>query len=82
MAEPIPTAHPAFIGSVLEQLKRLQRRRDTSLGALMSGLLAKALAVEEPEAPAGPLSWTSTSMGARVDLSDRDAVLDAMDDHR
>ena len=33
---------------------------------------------------AGPASfaWTSRPMGARVDLSDRDAVLDAMDEPR
>lgn len=68
--------------SVLEQLRKLQQRRSTSLGALMSELLARALADEDPGATAGPLSWSSASMGARIDLEDRDAVLDLLDDDR
>ncbi|MEU6696738.1 hypothetical protein [Pseudonocardia sp. NPDC046786] len=68
-------------GSVLMQLKKLQQRRRTTLGALMSELLAKALEDEmRAEGPAArPLDWTSAPMGARVDLDDRDAVLDLLD---
>lgn len=65
---------------VLKDLKRLQRREGKSLGRLVSDLLAQALAasrhgVAEPP----PFAWASRPMGARVDLADRDAVLDAMD---
>jgi Arc/MetJ family transcription regulator len=65
---------------VLKELKRLQRREGKSLGRLASDLLAKALAElpREREAAGAP-RWISRPMGARVDLSDRDAVLDAMD---
>lgn len=71
-------------GSVLAQLKKLQQRRRTTLGALMSELLAKALDDEARDdgAATGPLDWTSTSMGARVDLEDRDTVLDLLDGGR
>lgn len=68
--------------SVLEQLKKLQQRRNTSLGALMSELLARALVVEGSDAPPEPLTWTSAAMGARLDLEDRDAVLDLLDGDR
>lgn len=68
--------------SVLQQLKKLQQRRNTSLGALVSELLARALAEESPGDVAGPLTWTSATMGARLDLEDRGTVLDLLDDGR
>lgn len=61
-------------GSVLEQLKAYQRGKGKSLGTLASELLARALAdASATDAPA-PLQWEAASMGARVDLEDRDAV--------
>lgn len=65
---------------VLKDLKRLQKRQGKSLGRLVSDLLAQALAntrVEEEKAP--PFSWVSRPMGARLDLQDKHALLDAMD---
>lgn len=61
-------------GSVLQQLKDYQRSRGESLGALVSELLAKALAETSPPQAAPPLEWVARPMGARVDLEDREAV--------
>jgi hypothetical protein len=59
--------------SVLRELKRRQKESGKSLGALMSELLAGALGSPEPAAPA-ELAWTSRSMGALIDLEDKEAV--------
>jgi hypothetical protein len=69
---------------VLKDLKRLQRREGKSLGRLVSDLLARALAEERRRAPAEPppLTWTARPMRARIDLTDKDAVRDALDDAR
>ena len=67
---------------ILKDLKRLQRREGKSLGRLVSDLLALALATQQrssqPAAPA--FKWIARSMHARVDLADKHALLDAMDD--
>jgi hypothetical protein len=67
--------------SILKELKRLQKEQGKPLGRLVSDLLALALK-RRSESPARdePLGWIVRDMGARVDLEDRDAVLDAMDD--
>lgn len=68
---------------ILKDLKRLQRAQGKPLGRLVSDLLAKALAdAKREQPPAKPFEWISRPMGARVDLSDRDALLDAMDESR
>lgn len=68
---------------VLKELKRLQRLEGKSLGRLVSDLLAVALAEAKRRRPATrEFRWISRPMGARVDLADRDAVLDAMDEPR
>jgi hypothetical protein len=68
---------------ILKDLKRLQRREGKSLGRLISDLLAQALATERRRAPPRPpFRWTARPMRARVDLADKHAVLDAMDDTR
>lgn len=68
---------------VLKDLKRLQRREGKSLGRLVSDLLAKALVESRGWAEAGvEFHWVSKPMQARVDLADKDALFDAMDDPR
>jgi len=68
---------------VLKDLKRLQKREGKSLGRLVSDLLAKALAEGRVESPrAAPFTWVARPMGAKVDLADREALLDAMDNRR
>lgn len=67
-------------GSVLAELKSRQEQERRSLGVIASELLARALADTVPaESAPRPLDWTVKSMGARVDVSDRDAVQDALD---
>ena len=65
---------------VLKQVKRLQQRTGHSLGRLISDLLARSLAEERhPEPNRPPFRWISIGMTAKIDLRDKDAVLDAMD---
>ena len=66
---------------VLQDLKRLQKREGKSMGRLVSDLLVVALAQSrgQDDAPAA-FEWVSRDMGARVDIGDRDALHDAMDD--
>jgi hypothetical protein len=69
---------------ILKDLKRLQRREGKSLGRLVSDLLAQSLAsarsADAAHAPA--FEWHSQPMKAKVDLSDKHALLDAMDERR
>lgn len=66
---------------ILRDLKRLQQREGNSLGRLVSDLLAQALAARRA-GPAEParFEWASKALGARVDLRDKDALLDALDE--
>jgi hypothetical protein len=65
---------------ILKDLKRLRKREGKSLGRLVSELLAQALGQRnERNRPPVAFRWISQAMGARVDLADREAVLDAMD---
>lgn len=66
---------------ILKDLKRLQVHEGKSLGRLVSDLLAQALATSRVENQAArKFNWISRPMGARVDLADREALLDAMDE--
>ena len=65
---------------VLKELKHLQAREGKPLGRLVSDLSAEGLSAgRRREAAAPQFQWVSRRMGARVDLSDHDALLDAMD---
>jgi hypothetical protein len=65
---------------ILKEVKRLQLREKKPLGRLVSDLLAQALAGRrEKVAPAPSFEWIAKPMGAKVDLADKHAVLDAMD---
>ena len=66
---------------ILADLKRLQKREGKSLGRLVSDLLAQSLANPQAAARKAPaLKWITQPMGARIELSDREALLDAMDE--
>ena len=70
---------------VLEDVRRVQKREGTSLGRLVSDLLAQALAASQQEASASTVPafrWLAKPMNAKVDLGDKDAVLDAMAERR
>jgi hypothetical protein len=64
--------------TVMRELKRRQRREGKTLGRLVSELLATAL--QEPESePPRDFAWTTKSMGALVDLEDKEALRRALD---
>jgi hypothetical protein len=63
---------------VLRRLKERKRREGKTLGQLVSELLAGALRETATPTPR-ELDWTSRSMGARVDLEDKEAVRRALE---
>jgi hypothetical protein len=64
---------------VLKELRELQKREGGSLGALVSRLLANALAGRKKRASAPAFRWASRPMGSLVDLADKDAVYAILD---
>ncbi len=67
--------------SVLGQLKRRQHKERKQLSELVNQLLARALAeTESSDDSARPLRWTSRAMRPRIDLENKDAVLQALDE--
>lgn len=66
---------------ILRELKRLQARDGHSLGRVISELVAEALAIRRsPDPEPATLDWIARPMSPRVELADKDAVLDAMDE--
>lgn len=66
---------------ILKEVKQLQRREGKSLGRLVSDLLAQSLAdARQPLRSEPPFHWTAQPMRARIDLGDKHALLDAMDE--
>lgn len=65
--------------AVLRRLRERKRREGKTLGELASELLAVALHDSEARAPA-KLEWTSRTMGARVDLEDKELVRRTLED--
>ena len=64
---------------VLRELKRLQVKEGKSLGRLASELLARALKEDAThDAAASQPQWISKPMGARVNLSDRGELYQAL----
>ena len=65
---------------VLKELKQLQQREGKTLGRLVTDLLAESLARRPgAQTPVATLNWISRPMDARIDIADREALLDAMD---
>ncbi len=52
------------------------------MGAIVSELLAQALASRKSSQPPPELHWFSQAMNARVDLDDKDAVYAVLDADR
>jgi len=63
---------------ILREVKAIHRKEGRSMGAVVSELLADALARRRPDVRA-PFYWTSRAMRARVDLEDKEAVYAALD---
>ena len=65
---------------ILKEVKRLQLREKKPLGRLVSDLLAQALAGQRSSKAVAPtFKWIAKPMGAKLDLTDKQALLDAMD---
>jgi hypothetical protein len=60
---------------ILRDLRRLQKREGKSLGRLVSDLLAQALWLRRhKDSEPAAFRWVSRPMGARVDLTDKEAL--------
>lgn len=59
----------------------MQKQKKKSLGDLVSQLLAEALAYRSRRRAAPrEFRWVSRAMGARIDISDKDALYAALDE--
>jgi hypothetical protein len=68
---------------LLEELKKLQKKQRKPLGAIVSELVAEALTQRSRRSSAPRrLRWTSRPMGARIDISDKEALYAALDQDR
>lgn len=69
---------------LLDELRQLQKKEGKSLGEVVSQLLAEALA--ERASARRPrqreLDWITRPMGARIDISDKEALYAALDSER
>ena len=66
-------------GPILRELKNRQAKEGKSLGRLVSDLLAHALKEETTLTNDSPRAWIAKPMGARVNLSDKEAVHKVLD---
>jgi hypothetical protein len=64
---------------ILREVKAIHEREGRSIGAIVSELLAEALARRRPSRARPPFRWTSRPMKPLVDLTDKEAVHAALD---
>ena len=67
---------------VLREVKAIHEKEGRSMGAIVSELLAEALARRSSSRARPSFRWTSREMKPLVDLSDKDAVYAALDSDR
>ena len=67
---------------ILREVKAIHEREGRSMDALVSELLAEALARRRPSRPRRSFRWTSRPMKSLVELMDKDAVYAALDGDR
>jgi hypothetical protein len=67
---------------ILREVKAIHEREGRSIGAIVSELLAEALARRRSSRARPPFRWTSRPMKPLVDLADKDAVYAALDADR
>ncbi len=66
---------------LVEELHELRKTEHKSLGDLVSELVAEALAQRaRGESTPQEFSWNTRAMGARVDISDKEALFAALDE--
>jgi hypothetical protein len=64
---------------ILREVKAIHEREGRSIGAIVSELLAEALAGRHPTRARASFRWTLQPMKALVDLSDKEAVHAVLD---
>jgi len=69
---------------LLEELRKLQKQQGKSLGEVVSELLAEALAdrAAHRQSRSHAFNWIARPMGARIDISDKEALYAALDSDR
>ena len=66
---------------LLEEFHEMRKTERKSLGDLVSELIAEALALRvRRELKPQELHWKTREMGARVDISDKEALFAALDE--
>jgi hypothetical protein len=64
---------------ILREIKALHEREGRSMGAVVSELLAEALARRRSPRPRPAFRWTCRDMKSLVDLADKEAVFAVLD---
>jgi hypothetical protein len=67
---------------ILREVKTIHEKEGRSMGAVVSELLADALARRRTPRTRPAFRWVSRSMRAQVDLADKDAVYGVLDAER
>ncbi len=70
---------------ILDELKRLGKRRKKTIGRLASELLATSLKQEREKTASDSqkaFRWNARSMGALVDIEDKDELYRALDEEK
>ena len=67
---------------ILKEVKAIREKEGRSIGAVVSELLAEALARRRASRVRPSFRWTSRDMKALVDLEDKEAVYAALDTDR
>jgi hypothetical protein len=64
---------------ILREVKAIHEREGRSIGAIVSELLAEALARRRPSRARPSFRWNSREMKSLVDLADKETVYAALD---
>jgi hypothetical protein len=67
---------------ILREVKAIHEREGRSIGAIVSELLAEALARRRPSRARPSFRWASRPMKSLVDLTDKETVYAALDADR
>jgi len=65
--------------SILDEIRRIQRKERRSLGRIVSQLLADALSRRREQKGNADFTWISHPMKAMIDWNDKDALYAALE---
>ena len=68
--------------SILDEIRRIQRKERRSMGKIVSQLLADALSCRSESKGRAEFKWISRPMQAMIELDDKDALYAALDEDR